>query len=269
MGTVTGEFNYVGGKAEDLIYYTDQPHRTRATWDPHVMPVHDMRHAATAPTLQNEGFTMARLPLDIGGKTDVEAVAAIYHPPLEKLLAQVTGAGKIVMQGAMMRWSGRSARPEIENSGVSVFVHSDFDREVFEAVSRGFVEDDPGRERWLSGRRGIVQTWRALSPPPQDRPLAVLDRRTITRNDLVRTRTVLGFEGNEQTFWHYTYRYNPAHRWSYISDMTSEDVLIFVGFDNAAEGLAGIPHQSFDFTQHCSETNPRWSYEVRAFVYWG
>jgi hypothetical protein len=148
-------------------------------------------------------------------------------------------------------------------------VHSDYLRDTFYEAARAGVKDDPERDRWLGGRFAVIQTWRALSPPPQDRPLAVLDRRTISPEDIVLSKYVFGQRGDEQGFLNYSFRYNPAHRWAYISNMTAEDMLVFIGFDNDDDSIPGIPHSSFDNTANFPDAKPRMSMECRAMAYWG
>lgn len=101
-------------------------------------------------------------------------------------------------------------------------------------------------------------------------PLAVLDRRSIAPEDVVLAQNIVGYGDNEQNFLNYTFRYNPAHRWSYVSDMTTDDVMVFIGFDNLDDSIPGIPHSAFDYaTASGKKTFPRMSCELRAFVYWG
>jgi hypothetical protein len=233
------------------------------------MPVADIRQFEPPATLEKEGFMLARLPLEIGDERDPEAIEAIYRPRLQQLIAEITGAPKVVVKKPMLRGSDRAASPDQLPGVPARYVHCDFDSRSFHAMARDVLADDPERDRWISGRYAVVQTWRALSPPPQDMPLAVIDRRTIKTEDLVLTGNILGPPGKEQRVENFVYRHNPAHRWAYVSNMTSDDVLVFMGYDSADDEMTGNPHSSFDYWRHCDHTNPRWSCEVRAFVYWG
>lgn len=284
----TGKMNYVHSSAEEQIFFTDQPERTNLKWDTREVPIHDIRSAETPPSLAREGFLLARLPLDAGGAVggavggaevatdgvtqagqDIAALAAAYHPPLLKLMQELTGAPKIVMNMPRLRFTDRAPAPGITNAIPGRYVHCDFEPALFHQLAADAVKDDPERDRWLSGRHACIQTWRALSPPPQDLPLAVIDRSTVAPQDLVPAANVIGRPGEERKFEHFIYRYNSAHRWWFISNMTCEDVLVFLGFDSADEKMPGTPHAAFDYWESCPETRPRVSCELRAFVYWG
>ncbi|MFC4595854.1 CmcJ/NvfI family oxidoreductase [Sphingobium tyrosinilyticum] len=268
-GSVQGSFNYVGPMNEEPLYFKHQPHRTNINYDSRVMEVHDIRAFDRPPTLAREGFALARLRLDIGSERDPGAIDEVYHPAFHQLISELTGARKVVVKRSMLRSSERAAQDARLDGVPARYVHCDFDAASFHAMAQAVLADDPLKERWLSGRYAVVQGWRALSPPPQDTPLAVLDRQTLSREDLVHTGNIQGYEGAESRSDNYIYRYNPAHRWAYVSDMTEEDLLLFVGFDSADEGMAGTPHSSFDYWRSCDHTVPRASCETRAFVYWG
>jgi hypothetical protein len=267
---VTGSFNYVGSMDDEPVYFKDQPERTNIRFEAHVMPVADIRGFDSPPTLEREGFMLANLRLDIGEERDPEAIHAVYQPLLHEYLTELTGAPKIVVKKPMLRWSDRGAPAGLYGSQIPArYVHCDFDANSFHQMARDVIADDPERDRWLAGRYACVQTWRALSPPPQDMPLAVVDRRTLRKEDLVLAWNILGPAGKEQKHKNYTYRHSPGHSWAYISNMTSEETLVFMGYDSADDEMTGSPHSSFEYWRHCDHTVPRNSAEVRAFVYWG
>lgn len=265
MGAVQGTLNYLAEANEGQVKYTQQPERTTVAVDARTMPIHDMR--GSAPSLEREGFMHARIPLDPGLPHDTTEIARAYNPLVTEFLRDLTGAPKIVLRPPILRWSRRMERADYAR-GPADYVHGDFSRRVFADMAADAVADDPDRDHWLAGRYAVIQTWRALTPPPQDFPLAVLDRRTVGPQDLVDLRTVIGGPGEEQAFWNFSLRHDPAHRWSYISDMTSDDVLVFIGSESDSE-MPGILHSSFDNTPHVAGPVPRLSCELRAFVFWG
>ncbi len=86
----------------------------------------------------------------------------------------------------------------------------------------------------------------------------------------VLAHNIVGRGDSEQKFLNYTFRHNAAHCWSYVSDMTADEVLVFIGFDSKDDTIPGIPHSAFDYAAASGrDTYPRMSCELRAFVYWG
>jgi hypothetical protein len=63
-------------------------------------------------------------------------------------------------------------------------------------------------------------------------------------------------------------RYNPKHRWSYFSDMTPGEVLVFKTNDSDSNHPHHVPHTAFN-DPNCPEgVPPRTSIEMRAVAYW-
>lgn len=110
----------------------------------------------------------------------------------------------------------------------------------------------------------IYQTWRAVSPAPQDNVLCFCDVNTSTPEDFRVVESIMGPEevpGN-------VYRmevalYNPAHRWMYFSDMQPNEVLVFQGYDTRSP--RPIPHTSAN--NPVPGATPRASIECRHYAF--
>lgn len=263
-----GIFKYCGNKEGIPLLCGDAPEHNRFDVDAQRLPIHDMR--GSGATLEREGFLHGHLPFDIGLEEDIEIVAKAYRPLVEEYIRDLTSAPKVVSRLPILRWSHRTPRPGRVSSYPADFVHADFSHETFHNMAAQCVADDPERDRWLSGRYAVLQTWRVFSQPPQDMPLAVIDQRTVAAEDVVLMDSIVTWSEDAPKTQSYTFRHNPAHRWNYISDMTTDDVLVFTGFDTADETVPGIAHAAFDYASTTDRaTNPRMSCELRAFVYWG
>jgi len=75
--------------------------------------------------------------------------------------------------------------------------------------------------------------WRALTGPHQDRPLALLDNRSFSQQDLVGADVVFPHYCDEG----YEVRYKPTHRWFYKSRMTPDEALMFKLYDSSADNV--------------------------------
>lgn len=66
--------------------------------------------------------------------------------------------------------------------------------------------------------------------PIRDNPLAVCDSRTVHDEDLIESNMVfLNFE--DETF---AVKFNPAHKWYYMSDQSPENLPLIVNSDSLA-----------------------------------
>ena len=63
-------------------------------------------------------------------------------------------------------------------------------------------------------------------------------------------------------------RYSPRHRWSYFSNMTREEVLVFKTNDSDPRQPHHVPHTAFNDPTCPVGVAPRASIEMRAIAYW-
>jgi hypothetical protein len=108
--------------------------------------------------------------------------------------------------------------------------------------------------------------WRAVTPPPQDIPLAVCDARTVEPDDEILIRSVsterIGVITHDTT----GFRYNPRHRWYFYSEMTRDEVLIFKAHDTDPRRSRRVPHSAFTGPACPPGTPTRASVEFRGFA---
>ncbi len=124
-----------------------------------------------------------------------------------------------------------------------------------------------------------INLWRALSHPPQDRPLAVCDARSVATqsgafNTLVRVDKVPDAEARMKPPANvdalpkgWIFHYDPAHRWYYYPRMTLDELLLFKLYDSIEEDPWRCPHAAFTDPSAPADAIPRESYEIRSFVY--
>ncbi|HTH29552.1 MAG TPA: CmcJ/NvfI family oxidoreductase [Sphingobium sp.] len=261
---VMAEINYLGEMDEKPLSYSHNREKGNLVLDGHVMQVQDIRRSNT--TLEKEGVILADLAMDFDG--DLDAAPEKFRSAFANHIHDMTGAGKIIVLPPILRWS-EPPDPNKVVSSPAPYVHCDFTLDSFHLIMSQVVADDPQKDRWLGGRYALYQTWLALSPPPQDKPLAVIDRSTVDPADLVDGAVMVGPPDNVARYPAVFSRYNPAHRWYYVSDMTPRDALIFVGCDSGYDTLPGALHTAFQNTACGDRVIPRISCETRAFIFWG
>jgi hypothetical protein len=118
----------------------------------------------------------------------------------------------------------------------------------------------------------ILQTWRSVSPPPQDIPLALCDCRTVTEGDLSPRTGVLAPQNRNglpsATFVVGGVHHNPQQRWLYYPSMTPDEVILLTGFDTARPVRGRVAHAAFDNRANERDAVPRESIEARFYVYY-
>jgi len=115
-----------------------------------------------------------------------------------------------------------------------------------------------------------------FSPPPQDRPLALCDFRTLGEEDGAATTAYFVDALPDDPFGpvehlkpvgsSWKVRHNPAHEWWWFPGMTRDEVLLIKLGDTERGGAWAAPHAAFR-DPAADGAVPRHSIEVRTFAY--
>jgi hypothetical protein len=280
-GVVRADVNYLvnaPGAGEPLLeFHTENEARnTMRVLPGRRVPIADARTAGEAFTLEANGFQLCHAPTAIGDFTDIELNAALteqYCKEIERFILELTGGARaIVRRESVRNRYGENRRVDLPNTRPVRHAHADntdssavgraLDSAVRDLQANG-VEFDPGDY----SRFAHYNTWRCVSPPPQDVPLAVCDARSVAPADEVTVRAISATARHGDIVHDITtYSYSPRHRWYYFRDMTRDELLVFVQHDSQRE-LRRVPHTAFDDPSCPPGATPRNSVEARATVF--
>jgi hypothetical protein len=242
---------------------------------------YDARPLADELSLDREGFRLVAHDSPLARRGDVELLRREWRAYVEELapaIQEIMGASWVlprtasntglVVRSATKIEAGQPFQYARNKGGIEVpYPNAHLDYTEASALNLARAEN---HQRGLPERRYsrlvIIQAWQAVSPPPQDRPLALMDASTLDTadtfamgadpqpgdysGDAIRPRYVL---------------FNPAQRWCYFPNMVASDLIIFKGYDSA--NSATPPHGSFLNTA-VAAARPRESVESRFFVYY-
>ncbi len=151
-----------------------------------------------APSLGGEGFELVAHASEILDFKDAVEVARVHPKEIERLLLEVTGADYVrhpQSRGVAIRGRVKDAGKYF-NSLPARFIHVDISDATAERFAHRSMPKSIGR-----GLRRFAHynVWRALSPPPQDIPLAVCDARSVALADLICADAV--FDAKDKPEW--------------------------------------------------------------------
>jgi hypothetical protein len=275
--TITAEIPYLRSTLESVhVEYT-----SRILGDDkierHTSTVRNGRAAEVPPTLEREGLELMTWPSRVARERLDELVAEkplLLMRPIEHdywaeivpMLRARTGALDVLpLHASAVRFSTGADRREMMTP--AGWAHLDYDGDEA-AVQLQDTLSRCGREVPRFGRYVLYQTWRALSAPPQDYPLAVCDWRTVDAGDIVPLLYHVASEqadGEDVTYRSQGCRYRDRHEWWYFPDLTVDEVLVFVGFDSERGDRPSSMHVSFE-DRTVSDPVPRASVESRFFA---
>lgn len=276
MTTLWAEVFYVRNPrpegAEPLTFVTEDESRSTMVVRPgEPVPLHDLRGTETA--LDREGFVLvphASAVHDFHAVEEDPAVDQLYLEEMADFVAGLTGADRVLMLGGGKKRYGESATDRLEglaNARPARYVHGDVTDVSGPQLATGMVDGTPGVDPAEFGRWAMYNVWRAITPPPQDFPLAVCDARTIAPSDEVTITAVTALRGfGDLHFETAGYLPNPEHRWCWFRDMTPEEVIVFKTHDTDPSRAHRVAHTAFTDPTCPAGTPTRASVEIRALA---
>jgi hypothetical protein len=224
--------------------------------------------------LDQHGFCLAQHQTEITDWEQNYGPDTPYAGQVREVAARLTGADLVVPMGGMMRDSDKTSR-NIQPPAAEA--HVDFTQRSAERIAERLYRNvrpaGAGYQRFIA-----FSLWRALSPPPQDMPLALCEGRSVrdsegTHNTKVDVEEIptgdalfAPIEGEENMTAATIFHHSPEHRWWYFPDMTPDEVILIKFYDSDHSTAWRCPHTAFRDTSR-SKANPRRSIEFRGIAF--
>jgi len=257
--TVHASLNFAADRKDGGIWSNMNPATITQALKAHEVLIKDARHLPSPPTLAKEGFEIQHLPMDGKNWTSPEWVAKEYVPKTLELVKRLTGAPLVIPffnGAALIRDTGDPAK-----APAAQFVHIDQTRES----TIPFLQMNADEETIKKYPRvQMYNVWRSITPPPQDVPLAICDQRTLDESDWVVGKTVEPQFPNGVPYLASVH--NAGQSWYYFSDVTTDESVIFKGYDSDLTVPMGCLHGAFKHPDPDPKAVPRASIEVRFFA---
>ena len=242
--------------------------RTNIVLDKHDVRIRDGRGVDLS--LDREGFVLADHPCALTPEADLAAEAPGYLASTAGLLKRMSGAERVLAQGTGLL-KRHAERAEVPGAvGPSRWAHMDYT----EYSAHKWVE-------WIEGWQGlqlrqyprfaVYQTWRCLSPPPQDNTLVLCDASSVDPAGLIVFDACMRkpYEAPGNQFESQLCRWDPGQRWFYFPDLTPDELIVFKAYDSDHGRWAQPLHNSADIPGLPADAAPRVSVEARFFAFFG
>lgn len=240
---------------------------------PYDVYIRDAR-AAGPFTLDGHGFCLERHPTSVSDWEANYGPDSDYARQVCAIAAKMTGADFVVPMGGMVRSSGLTSatiQPPAAEAHVDFTERSA--HSLAERIYRAHRPGGAGYDRFI-----CFSLWRALTPPPQDMPLALCEGGSV-RDDEGTHNTKVDVDelpvgdaifadvpGEADMLAATIFHHSPDHRWWYFPDMTIDEV-IFIKFYDSDHSLAWrAPHTAFRDTSR-PDAQERRSMEFRGVAY--
>ena len=260
------EILYTVDTGEALVNETFGPNnirrRSSGAQEAKKVTIGDGRALAGELSLDRNGFVLVRHPTAVRDFFDAVELKSVYSPEIERLVAELSGASRVVMFDHTLRSGDEGEREARLIREPVLSAHNDYTEWSGPQRVRDLLPDEA--ETLLKKRFAIIQVWRAINLPIRANPLALADARSIAPEDLlISERRYPNRVG--QT---YRLKYNAAHRWFYFPQLARDEAIVFKVYDSATDGRARFtPHTSFTDPATPPGAPPRQSIEARTLAF--
>jgi hypothetical protein len=265
---VEADLVYIAPMTERAHSYTYDPPpgvaRSNTVNAPHRVMVHNARPLARDLSLDREGFELLDHRSAVQDFYDEEELLRVCYPEAERLVAEATGASRVVIfdhtirrrqWGAEDRAAGMPRQPATR-------VHNDYTERSAPQRIRELMGDEAAD--LLRRRYEFINVWRPIRGPLRDAPLAMCDARTVSPGDLVPSDLIY----RDRTGEILLVQHNPKQRWYYVPAMRADEVLLLKCYDSARDGRAVLsPHGAFEDPTTPPDVLPRESIELRTIAF--
>lgn len=228
----------------------------------HNVTIRNARPITHELSLDREGFTLIQHKVSCVSERDPNVLRDRYLKEMVPFIQSYFNASWVVARRKSILVRGASGRSSSDGEPI-VWAHLDF-APVAGPMLAALVDQSEGVPTRPYSRLIIAQTWHALSPPPQDYPLAFCDGASVHDTDSV----VVNYRFFDTTTKLSVMHFNPAQRWYYFPDMAADEFILFKGYDSEVSCNAKAAHAAFDNRRAYPNAKPRESIEGRFFVYY-
>jgi hypothetical protein len=223
--------------------------------------IYDARPVADSLSLDREGFALTRHDTAVTDFYDEKQVREIYYPEMERLVAEATGAQKVLVFDHTIRTAERAVERGLR--APVQMVHNDYTDKSGPQRVRDLLPALEAEAR-LQHRFVEINVWRPIKGPVQAWPLALADARSIAPADVITCDLIYADRTGEILYG----IYNPDHRWNYFPRMERHEAALIKCYDSLKDGRARFSlHTAFEDPTTPENAPPRESIEIRTLAF--
>ena len=217
------------------------------------------RLAAGAIDLDINGFALLRHRSQVADFQDDGEVRRVYYPEVRALVARRTGADAVFVSHHLVR----TEDTRDFNKAYARFLHCDYSQKDARGMAERALAKRADGADYAGAEFAWYNTWQPFDHPASRNPLALVDAASVAEADL-RDYEYTGYSAGVAALRGRSSMpaFNAAHRFYYVPNMCTGELLLFKQLDTRRRGGA-CPHTSFDDPATPPDAPPRRSIEVR------
>ena len=236
----------------------------RANTSKHAVEIHDARDglASGELTLDANGFALFRHASAVHDFRNDEEIHRVYYAEIVALAKRATGAREVIITQHVVRTEDTSDF----NKAYARFVHCDYTLDKpRDLAKRALARRKLYSVDFANSEFAWFNSWQPFDHPVERNPLAVVDASTV-KPEYVVDYYYTGYRQKGRSAMPVR---DAGHRFYYVSQMQTDELLLLKQQDTR-EGLSKVcPHTSFDDPTSAPHAPPRRSVEVRMMGVFG
>ena len=263
---VEASVNYVvdnGIKPVTHISPYGESNRRDETPDHRTVPIYDGRPVASELTLDGNGFEFHNQPTAVTDFLDKGQIETVYNPEVEKIVAEATGASRVIVFDHTLRVADEEMRTTQKLREPVRVVHNDYTDKSAPQRVRDLLPPDEA-EAALGKRYVYVNVWRSIRGAVEEAPLGICDAQSIAEGDMI----LMDLKYDDRVGEIHRTKYNPAHRWVYFPRMGPDELILLKCYDTKTDRARWTAHTAFDDPTSPADAAPRQSIETRTIAFY-
>lgn len=263
---VEASMNYVvdnGIKPVTYISPYGESNKRDETPDHRTVPVYDARAVADELTLDTNGFEFHNRPTAATDFLDKSQIESVYNPEVEKIVAEATGASRVIVFDHTLRVADEETRTTKKLREPVRVVHNDYTDKSGPQRVRDLLPPDEA-EAALKKRYVYVNVWRSISGAVEEAPLGICDAQSIAEGDMI----LMDLKYDDRVGEIHRAKYNPDHRWVYFPRMEPDELILLKCYDTMTDRARWTAHTAFDDPTSPADAAPRQSIETRTIAFY-
>lgn len=243
-------------------------------FEDHEVNIADGRAYADRLSLDDTGFALVHHASALSDFSDNDALRTRYVLEMETLIAEITGAVKVIVVHKALRGSKEILEPNPRTRVWDYAFKAHIDGDGSGLFDTAALVDPAATAKYRNCAFAAYNIWRPVMTVEQY-PLAVCDASTVSIHDLVPAF----YDGWDDmppeqrpepipasgSYFHLAY--NPTQRWYYFPEMKPDEVLVFKQWDTERQHPLCVPHCAFEHPETPPNAAPRLSVEARAVAF--
>ena len=233
------------------------------------VPIHNLRNDEKSVDLDTNGFELLNYRGRIHEEfADNSESQRCYFEEIAAQLQQRLNASRVIVFNHIFRFRGpirAMDQCDLTHKNPVLYPHADYNPPAARSKMAEILGQEQANEA-MKNRWQIINVWRPVGPHPiTNMPLTICDYHTIDTTKDLHVSEARGSKASSSIYM-VSHNKRDAHRWYFLSDMRSDEMLVFKNYESEPDVAQFGAHTAFINEEVPSSDVEQKSIEIRCLV---